>query len=247
MQLQFSNTTTKLAVIQACEDYCALGDTGITANAVLLKTFTRYANRILSMVWTWIFFSYGGIKFDDSNQTDLPSATDTLTADKRIYANPAGATALSGVAIKDAAGQYYPLSPITPNQIQEKGFTIDSFMSTSGTPQFYMPLGESVYIFPASNVTRSTGYKNYYDRGMLALASTDTTKTMGFDVNFHEVVPIGASIDWMKINKPESRTLQEIKLDFADYEVRIKKFYRQKFEQMFPPRMTVRDGTLDAM
>lgn len=246
MILSFNDTTGKQAVIQACEDNCGLGDGAISGNATLLKVFTRYANEALSTIWSWIFFSYGGIKFDDSNQTDMPSGTDTLTAGKRVYANPAGQAALSGVAYKDASGQFQPLAPITPNQIQDRGYTIDSFYSTSGTPRYYMPLGESVYIFPASDTTRSAGYKTYFDRGLMAFSSGDTTDNPGFDSNFHEAVPTGASIKWMKINKPESRTLAEFKLDWADYEGRIKRFYRHKFEQMFPPRMTVRDGTLDA-
>lgn len=246
MQLAFSDTTNRQGIIQACEDNCLLGATGISGNSTLLGTFTRNINKRLSIIWSWIFFSYGGIQFEDANQTDLPYSTDTLTSGKRIYANPSGAEAIKGVAYKDASGNYIPLDPITFEQIKDSGYTLDSFYSTSGSPLFYMPVGESIYIFPASNATRSSGFKVYQDRGMLSFATTDTTKVPGFSSSYHEAVPTGASIDWLQINKPESRSLQELKLGWTDYEVRIKKFYREKFEEMFPPRLTVRDATLEA-
>lgn len=236
-----------MGIIQQCETNCSLGDTGISGNTTRLAEFTRAANRWMSIVWTWIFFSYGGIQFDDANQTDLPYSSDTLTSGKRIYANPSGAEAIKGVAYKDASGNYQTLTPITLEQIQHLGYALDNYKSTAGNPQEYMPVGESIYIFPASDTTRSSGFKVFQDRGMLAFAATgNDTRAPGFSAQFHEVIPTGASVDWMGINKPDSPSLKKLIGDISDYENRIKRFYRQKFEQMYPPRITVRDATRDA-
>ncbi len=246
--LAFSDTTTGQGIIQACETNCALGKSGISAQTTTsLPEFTRIINATNSTIWSWIFFSYGGMQYDDSNQTDLPFATDTLTANKKIYAQPSTAQAIKGVSFLNG-GLYVPLKAITHEQILQAGFTIDSFMNTASTPQYYMPVGSSIYVFPASSTTVSVGWKVYYDREAIAFTATgNDTRTPGFVSAYHDAVPTGASLKWLKVYNAASPNIPGLERDWQDYEFRIKKHYRQQYEQLYPPRIRVNDASREAI
>lgn len=241
-QLQFNDTTNKLGVIQSCEAICNLGDAGITGDTQLLKEFTRYINKAGSSIWTWIFSSYGGAQYDDAGQGDLPSATDELTINKTKYALPSGAITIRGVEVKNQGGVWEQLLPINDEQIQQMS-SIGEFMKTSGQPRFYKWVGETIFSLPASNYTQAASWKVFFDRGSVAFASSDTTKTPGFSSEFHDALPIGASIEWYKIHKPDSNTLQELKVEWKEWENKIRDFYMTRYWQMFPPRIKERDAT----
>jgi len=240
MSLVFNDTSTYLGIIQACEDYTNLGSTGISGNTVLLKTFTRHINEANSRVWSMIFESYGGWQYDDSNQTDLPAASDTLTADQTSYALPTGSLTVRGIEVKDTGGIWHKLTPITEEQIRDRQ-AMGEFYKTSATPLFYQIVGQTVRIFPAANWTQSASFKVFFDRGSVAFASTDTTATPGFAGEFHGILPIMASIQWLISKRPESGNLALLRQEEAAYIQRLKQFYQEKFHQMFPPRITTAD------
>ena len=49
---------------------------GVDENDYTLKQRTLNVNRHLRRVWQAIFETYGGWRWDDTNQTDLPQATE---------------------------------------------------------------------------------------------------------------------------------------------------------------------------
>lgn len=244
-QLQFNDTTNKLGIIQACESYTSLLDAGISGQSAILKEFTRYINKANSTIWSWIFEAYGGWQYDDGNQTDLPSSTDTLTANKTAYALPTGSYSVRGIEIKDTGGSWTELFPMTEERIKQISAE-GQFLNVSSVPRYYTLVGQTVKIFPAANYTQAASFKVFYDRGTVAFASTDTTATPGFIADFHDAVPCGASLEWLKVQKPDSSTTTRLINDWADFEKRIKSYYSQKFKEMFPPRITVRDATREA-
>lgn len=188
--------------------------------------------------------AYGGWQYDDSNQTDLPFASTTLTADQTTYALPTGALGVRGIEVKNTGSVWSSLLPITEEMIRERQ-AMGQFFSTSGTPQYYQLVGQTVRLFPASNYTQSASFKVSFDRGSVAFASTDTTTTPGFASEYHDIIPIGASIEWLKIKEPNSGTLANLRSDYAQLEKNLKDYYAYKFEQMFPPGLRVRDAVRD--
>lgn len=240
MSLAFSNTTSKLGIIQACESYCNLGDTGISGNATLLKEFTRYINEVNSRVWHMIFMSYGGWQYDDGNQVDLPAASDTITSGQTSYALPPTALTVRGVEVKDEGGIWTPLVAITEEMIRDRQ-AMGEFFKTSGSPLYYQLVGNTVRIYPASNYTQAASFKVFFDRASFAFASDDTTDTPGFASEYHGILPIGASIQWLMSRRPESASLAQLKADFAVYEKNLKAFYQERFRQFFPPRIRTAD------
>lgn len=241
----FSDTTNKLGIIQACERYTALGDATISGTTQTLKEFTAHVNQHSRKVWHMIFMAYGGWQYDDGNQSDLPAATATLTSGQTSYALPTGALTIRGIEVKDTGNVWHQLKPITEEMIGEFG-GMGEFFKTSGVPLYYQLVGQSIRVYPASNWTQASSWKVFFDRGSVAFANTDTTATPGFASEYHDILPIGASIEWLKINQPESTKLQVLRVDYAEYETKIKQFYTMRFQQMFPPRIRVRDALADA-
>lgn len=240
MSLAFSDTTAKLGIIQACENYTSLGETGISGNSSLLKEFTRYINEVNSRVWHMIFTSYGGWQYDDANQTNLPAASDTLTSGQVSYALPTGALTVRGVEIKDQGGIWTPLTAITEEMIRDYQ-AVGEFYKTAAKPLYYQLVGQTVRIFPASNYTQASSFKVFFDRGSVAFASSDTTATPGFAGEYHGILPIGASIQWLISKRPDSGNLALLRQEYAVYEQKLKKFYQEKYRQMFPPRIKTAD------
>lgn len=222
MSIPFSNTTDKNGILQLCEFNCGLGDGGITGDATLLRYFTAFVNQSLSEVWSIVFRNSNGWIYDDSNQTDLPQGTQTLTSGTSKYALPSGALTVRRVEVKDSSGMYYELRP---KQLESIKVGVDEYFETDGTPIEYRLVGSTLEMFPGPNYTASAGLKVYFDRGSVAFATSDTTKTPGFSPEFHDIIPTKASIKWMRINKPNGASLVKLQeneiqrvSDLADFE-----------------------------
>lgn len=242
--MQYSDTTNKLGILQACERYTRLGDANITGNPQLLLEFTAYSNHVLRKIWNDIFNSYGGWQYDDANQTDLPSAVTTLTSGQVSYALPSEAITVRGIEVKNDGGIWQRLFPKTDEQIRDREAT-GEFLKTPAQPLYYTLIGKTVKLYPPANYTQASSFKVFFDRGSVAFASTDTTKEPGFASEFHDSVAIGASLEYMKIMLPESAGTQQLRGDYLEAIQNLKKFYQQMFHQMFPPRITVRDSVRD--
>jgi hypothetical protein len=230
----YSDTSTKLGILQECERKCNLGDTGITGTASVLATFTAYCNEASRQVWHWIFTSCGGWQYDDSNQTDLPAATATLTDSQNTYALPSTALTVQSISIKNESGDWYDLKPLTEEIIRSTGNSVEEFFETDGAPLYYTLVGNTIRLFPASNYTQADSLRVCFERGSVAFASTDTTKTPGFASEYHGVIPLLASIMWLKVKTPQDATLQMFRADAMEFEQRIKEFYSKRFKDMSP-------------
>lgn len=204
-----------------------------------LKQKARSCNKVMKTIWTWIFDAYGGWQFDDSNQTDLPVATATLTADQVDYALPSTAIAVRGIEFKDQGGVWNRLKAVTEEQIMDIQAESD-FYNTSGTPTYYRLIGDTVRLYPASNFTQASSFRVHFERGISTIASTVTDTEPGFASPFHEAVAVGAALDFAKVNRQD--LVSFLLAEWRDYEIRIKKFYAKRYEQLFPARITVIDG-----
>lgn len=236
----YSDTTNKNGAIQFCEFYCQLGDAGISGNATLLKQFTALLNVANSQTWHLIFNANGGWKYDDSNQTNLPQGTQNLTDGTATYALPTTALTVDRIEVKDSAGNYRKLLPITLEQIDG---AVDEFYEGSGMPIAYRLIGSTIELFPApadTHVTTDAGLKVYFERGASSFASTDTTKAFGFASEYHDIPPRKASIEWLKINKPDSGTLPNLIQDDLKRESHLQDYESNKFRDKGPAKLRVK-------
>jgi hypothetical protein len=229
--MQFNDTTNLNGIIQEIERMTDLGSTYISGDATRLKDFTSTINRVSSRVWHTIFMSSGNWQYDDSNNTDLPQSTTNLVSAQRKYTIPSDALTIQRIECKDASGQWYELKPITKEMVHQG---LDEFMKSDSQPMYYRLLGNTLEMFPASNYASTAGMKVYYDRGSVAFVSTATTATPGFAGEYHEIIPIGASIEWLKVKQPNTPSLTILTNDYLKIEDNIKKFYGKRFKDMKP-------------
>lgn len=221
----FSDTTTNLGIIQACEDYCGLGITGISGDANKLKEFTRYSNRASRKIWHWAFMSQGLWQYDDSNETDLPQGVADLVSGTSKYALPSDALTVRRVDIKNSDGVWDQLRQLTEKDIIGG---LEDYYEDDSTPYRYRLIGNTVELFPGPDYASTGGLKVFFDRDSSDFANSDTTKTPGFASPYHDLVAIGASLEWLKAKRPDSNTLGQLKEDWLRGEKEVIEFYSNR-------------------
>lgn len=246
MSLQFSDTTNQLGIIQEMETMLGVGKAGVSGNTQLLNESVRHVNGVMSELWHVIFMAYGGWHYDDSNQTDLPAATDAITADQTSYALPTSALSVRGVEVKDEGNNWHKLTPITEEQIRERQAE-GEFHDTSGRPHYYRLVGDSVKIYPASNYTQASSFKVFFDRGSVYFDNADTTETPGFAGEYHYLVPLGASYNRLRIDEPSSPKTSLVKQDYLEGKNNLREFYQNRWSNMKPNRFKVFDSLTQSM
>lgn len=229
--MQFNDTTNKNGIIQDCERYCGITATGISGNSVLLGDFTAYSNSTLRSLWHLSFLSCGNWQYEDNNQTDLPQATANLTSAQTTYALPSSALTVNRIEVKDAAGNWTKLTPIAESHIYG---AVDEFMKTDAQPMYYRLVGNTFEIFPASNYNSTSGLKVYFDRGSVAFAASDTTKTPGIAGEYHDLIPLGASLKYLKIKRPGSAETAQVDKDYQTLELKYKQYLSGRFKDKRP-------------
>lgn len=184
-------------------------------------------------IWSWIFQSYGGWQYDDSNQTNLPEAYTDLVASQSKYGLASEMLTVNRVEVTDAGGGIRRLVPVPQEQIE--GVGISQFTPPLyGRPQFYRLSDGIIELIPAPPESVTGGLTIYFERAGVAFVSTDTTAQPGFASPFHRLVPIGASIAWYKNKSPKSETLKELKEDWAKGEDDLRQFYTQRWRDYRP-------------
>ncbi len=164
-----------------------------------LADFIRSANNWYRRANNWIWHSTGTFEYDDSNYTNLPIATTDLVADQRDYLLPSTAQKIDRVEVKDAGGDWQVLKAFDKSQTQT---AMEELYSTSGMPQRYDMVGNSIMLYPAASsemTTLSQGLKLYFSRDIDEFTTSDTTASPGFSESFHELISIGAAIDYANV------------------------------------------------
>lgn len=244
--MQFSNTTTNLGMIQMYERYTGLGIASVSGVTARLQEATGYLNMANRKAWSAIFLSYGGWQYEDSNQTNLPIATASLSSGQATYALPSGATTVSTIEVLNTGGTWEALTPVTNEMIKDSG-SISGFTTSNGTPRYYTLVGQTITLYPPPNYSQASSLRVWYDRGAFDFVQTDTTATGGLDSNFHDILPLDAAITYLSIYEPNSNKIGLFKQDRDRMLLDIKSVYAQRYKDMFPPKIMVRDALREAM
>jgi hypothetical protein len=156
--------------------------------------FVQSANVWLDKVVAVIMRNDNTWEFEDTNNTDLPLATTSIVAAQEDYSLAASHLKILRVRAKDNQGNWVTLQPI-----QRRQLTDDQLRST-GNPEGYDKLGNSLFLNPIPDYASSGGLELQFQRGGNYFDTDDTTKEPGFASPFHEIIALGAALDFCDIN-----------------------------------------------
>lgn len=209
----FSDTTKKNGLIQECEFWTGLGDGAISGDTTLLKVFTSRINQAFDRIAPYLYSFSDYLKWDDTNNTDLPIGTFNIVSGQSDYTIAADANSLAilnitGIRILPATNQtfYMDLAEVTADD--PMAATVMSPNPTDiGTPRWFLKKGNTIYLFPQPNYSSTNGAKISFEREISYFASTDTTKEAGIPRTTQGLLPLYASYDWLVVNLPANGTL----------------------------------------
>lgn len=218
----FSDTSTKQGLIQDCERRLFTDYGTITNNSDLLKDMTNRINRAYDSIATIIMSVDGRWQWDDSNYTDLPVGTTTMTANQADYSLDVEYMDVLKVLILDTNGNKMLLSPIDMNDPVCVSYLEDTATPQTGMPIYYDKRGASIILLPTPNYTKAAGIIVHFQRKPSYFTYTDTTKAPGLPAIFHRYLALEASLDYaidhsMSIKNDLAQRLAEVKLDVADF------------------------------
>lgn len=241
----FNDTTNLSGIIQLCEDYTNLGNTGISGNTTLLKKITAYANEANREAWAVIHKKYGGWQYDDSNNSNTPiDATTALVSGTADYAIPSAALTINQIEVKDENGDWHKVIPLTYEQIGETG-AISEFEETNGEPRYYTLTGDTITLYPAPDYSQAASLKVYYDRGSHDFVYGDTTATPGFASEFHGIIPVGASMRYWFAKPQGTDAYNKLQIEYEKMKKNLGDFYSEQWKNRFPQKVMVRDYLKD--
>lgn len=214
-----------------------------TTNTVYsLSEKARDANITLKKIWSIIYDSYPGWEFDDRNNADLPIAYTAMVADQKNYSLPSDAFNIRDVEIlPENSTTFQKLVPITQELINQYGVSEESMFTSTGTPIYYRPIGSVIKLYPSPNYSQADSIRLTYDRGMSIFVDTDTTKEPGIDTQFHEMVAIGMALEFS--NRNVTGAINPFRETWGLWEKDMRQFYTRRYQERFPPRITVNDAT----
>ena len=192
-QLQYSDTTDKLGLVQLVDYLC---DT--TDSSYPIADKTRHINMALDeLVTEQIIFDNSG-HADDTNYTVLPVKTTNLVTGQQQYQLPADYLFIERIEVLSSDGKGVVLKPIDKSEIESS--LIDY---GTGTPKCYDLGGQNYFLYPTPDYNATDGIKVWYSRLPDLFTSADTTKVAGISRVLLPYLAYRASIIYCRKNLPE--------------------------------------------
>lgn len=215
-----------------------LTNTNVTSYpaADMLININNAYERVVSLIMT----CDGRWEWDDTNQTDFPIATTTITTDQQDYALAVTHLNIIRVEIKDSNGNWSQLTPISQSDL--KGTSLTDFLKTSGMPVYYDKINSSVLLYPKPNYTQTASLKIYFQRPPALYTSgevTTGTKVPGFNSLYHNLLSLWAAHDYgvakgipnvnqiaLDIQRQEEALVSDYELRDRDQPLKLRVVYR---------------------
>jgi hypothetical protein len=192
----YSDTSTKLGLVQDCE-MNVFGNYGdISGNANRLYDFTARMNRSLDKVASKIMAVDGRWQWDDSNYTDFPIGQTDLVNGQADYTMSVDFLVIEKVQILDSEDNLVTLQPLDITDPISQQYLDAAATVTDSTPIYYDKKGSSLVLYPTVNYSKTNGLIVHHKRPPSYFAHTDTTKIPGIPSIFHRYVSLDASLDY---------------------------------------------------
>lgn len=203
------NPTDKSVSIIGDIDFLLFGD------SVSLNTDYSLTDRIRNVNIAWdeavaeLYKADPNHKWDDTSNTDFPIATTPLQANLDHYTMLDSSLVIYKVRVKNADGSWITLTPKIRSELT------DSELAATGTPDKYFKLGEAIFPLPVPDYGIAAGMELSFQRGGNHFTIADTTKSPGFNSQFHQILSISAALRYALANgmSEKAKALQEMKED----------------------------------
>lgn len=171
--------------------------TNTTTSDYADASLIRDLNAELSLIQVMILRDRGVLEFDDTNYTDLPVATFTITAGTREYKitedenSNALLTKHKVGVLKN--GQYEDVPRLQVGEGSQTAL-LTKDTDTADVPRGYYEIGTSI-VFKDMPATSTTG-KVWFDREMSFLTTADTTKVPGVPSAYHNLAAYRTAMNY---------------------------------------------------
>jgi hypothetical protein len=233
--MQFNDTTNKSGLLQDCEFWCRFPDAGISGVTLLKQQFTRLINVRYARVLAKIQLLSGRDGAEDTNYTKQQFSYFNIVSGQNDYQF---LTDADGNTISDITGVLIlPSATDTEYKALDRLSLADNnamlIMSPNaskvGTPCGFIEKNNTVFFDTLPNYSASNGGKLFYRLVPSYFTSSDTTKTPGYVEAYHRLLSIGASYDWLSVNKPgDIRLLARCETESKSMEDELETYIRQK-------------------
>lgn len=182
---------------------------GSTSGTYYQSHKARNVNQEYQRLATVIWQADGTWNFDDQNNTDTAVAYRTVANASATYTIPTTALRVRQVEIKDGAGDWSVLRPITYEEI---GISPEEYMTGGGKPEYYLLDGTQIRLFPAPAtdfVTMSSGMAVRLDRAVTPIGASATTTVPGFAAPYHKLLSYAATLEFVRDNQDREFFMQQ--------------------------------------
>lgn len=178
----YSSPTLKTGIV---EDI----DFGVSSNSVSypIEDKTRNVNKGLDRVADLIQKADGDWNWDSSNQTDLPIGVTDIKQGQYDYTIDTTFLSVKGIYLKDANSDLF-----TELKLIDRSFILTMDTNVTGIPYGYYVDGGTIYLDCPPQADISGGLKVHFQRNVDYFTVSDTTKTAGFNPQFHELLSLYA-------------------------------------------------------
>lgn len=225
----YNDSASMNGLIQSCEWWAGFETGDISGDSTLLAVFTSRINRRLDKYLGMLGAGSRLATIDDINYTDQPFSLFEIVEGQHDYEfkEDEDGNAISDITAvliikSDASNRYEKLDKLTLDE-EDAELIMSPNASETGVPTGYIERNNSIFFNKIPNYGSASGGKLFYKRAPSYFLSTDTTKEPGIPFQFHEMLAIAASYDYVLIHKSDARTLItriEVELDKKEREFR---------------------------
>lgn len=207
-------------------------------------TLVILANNAMERVNSLLLRADNRWQIDDTNQTDLPIATTTITSGQKDYSLATTHISIDRVELLPTSGGTWTLlNPIDQHDVKYEALA--NYLPTSGTPIEYDKLGSSVFLYPTPNYTLASALKIYFTRPPVAFVAGDTSAQPGFNPLFHKLIPLWVAYDYAMANG--LKNANQIMVEIVRMEDELEKFYGERSRDERPGMRVSTNGGYGGM
>ncbi len=188
-------------------------------------------NKAYDDIHVLILQSVDSIDFDDKNKTDFPILTTDLVANQQDYGLPSSAFKVKRLEATYDNIEWKRLIAFDNNEISDATDTTTIANDFNTDRPRYDMQSNSLFLYPIPTSNIIGGLKIWIDRNVTQFTSSDLTAGTaepGFDKNFHDLIAMKASYDYLISKTDNFATADRLKNEIREMELRLAEHYGSK-------------------